>query len=86
MGIPFFYIHQSHNKRIAPTRGLSGGHHVQEAIEALQTTFRLKKPFSPPCRALFIRSNATEWRRRPYWVKYPWLLRSIGPYPFRPQF
>jgi hypothetical protein len=29
----------------------------------------MKNPFSPPCRALFIRSNATEWRRRPYWVK-----------------
>jgi hypothetical protein len=28
----------------------------------------MKNPFSPPCRALFICSNAIEWRRRPYWV------------------
>jgi hypothetical protein len=28
----------------------------------------MKNPFSPPCRALFIRSNAIEWCRRPYWV------------------
>jgi hypothetical protein len=29
----------------------------------------MKNPFSPPCRALFIRSIATEWRRRRFWVK-----------------
>jgi hypothetical protein len=42
MVIRFFCIHQSHKKRTAPTRGLSSGHHVQEAIEALQTAFRWK--------------------------------------------
>jgi hypothetical protein len=29
----------------------------------------MKNPFSPPCRALLICSNVTEWRRHPYWVK-----------------
>jgi hypothetical protein len=38
----------------------------------------MKFPVSPPCRVLFIRSNATNWRRRPYWAKgavSPWLAR-----------
>jgi hypothetical protein len=45
MVIRFFCIHQSHKKRTAPTRGLSIRHHVQEAIEALQTAFRWIIPF-----------------------------------------
>jgi hypothetical protein len=40
MVIRFFCIHQSHKNRIAPTRGLSNGHDVQETIKALQTAFR----------------------------------------------
>jgi hypothetical protein len=30
---------QSHKKKTTPTRGLSSGHHVQEAIEVLHTAF-----------------------------------------------
>jgi hypothetical protein len=41
----FFCIHQSHKKRTAPIRGLLSGHHVQEAIEALQIAFKWKIPF-----------------------------------------
>jgi hypothetical protein len=40
MVIHFYCIHQSHKKRTIPTRSLSSGHHVQEAIEVIQTTFR----------------------------------------------
>jgi hypothetical protein len=40
MVIRFYYIHQFHKKKSAPTRGLSSGHHVQEAIEVLQTAFK----------------------------------------------
>jgi hypothetical protein len=40
MVIHFFCIQKSHKKRTAPIRGLSSGHHVQEAIEALQTAFK----------------------------------------------
>jgi hypothetical protein len=37
----------------------------------------MKNPFSPPYRALFICSNATEWRRRPYWVNNVSIVVSI---------
>jgi hypothetical protein len=40
MVIRFYCVHQSYKKRIAPIRGLLSGHHVQEAIEVLQTIFR----------------------------------------------
>jgi hypothetical protein len=40
MVIRFYCIYQSYKKRIAPTRDLSSGHPLQEAIEVLQTALR----------------------------------------------
>jgi hypothetical protein len=53
MVIRFYCIHQAHKKKTTPIRGLSSGHHVQEAIEVLQTAFGWKI-HSHRCPALFL--------------------------------
>jgi hypothetical protein len=46
MVICFYCIHQSYKKKTtAPSRDLSSGHPLQEAIEVLQTTLDEKDPF-----------------------------------------